>query len=294
MRSNSFSLSGVFTALVTPFTADGTGIDYDSFARLVDFQLAAGVSGVVVCGSTGEASTLSDVEYRSAVAFVVERVRSKVPCVSGISVSSTARALELATYAREVGCDAVLVATPPYNKPSQDGLLAHFREIRRACELPVIAYNVPSRSGASIATSTLGVLSREGTIVGVKESSGSLEVVIDTLRAVGPACSVVSGEDSLVLAVLAYGGTGVISASANILPKEFVALHAAYSRGANEEAREIQMAMMPKIRAVFVESNPVPVKFALSRRGILSHPAVRLPLAPLSPASVEVVHLAFG
>lgn len=290
----SLDLKGIYTALVTPFTKDGSALDKDSLARLVDAQIAAGVSGVVACGSTGEAATLSDKEYAEVVSFVRERTKGKLPCVAGISVSATARAVEVGRLASEIGCDGVLVATPPYNKPSQQGIAEHLKAVKAASGLPVIAYNIPGRSGVAISAATLGQLSREGVIVGVKESSGSVDAVADILNAVQSDCQVVSGEDSLLLAVLAYGGTGAIAAGSNALPKEFVALYDAFTAGDARNARNIQLSLLARIRSLFVECNPVPVKTVLALQGVIAHPTVRLPLTPLTPASLERVTKEFS
>jgi len=294
MNTKSLDISGVYTALVTPFTKDGSSIDFQSFGSLLEAQLSAGVNGVVVCGSTGEAATLTDAEYVEAVRFVRERTRGRIPCVAGISVSATARAMEMARAITELGCDGILVATPPYNKPSQQGIVEHFRAIKSATALSLIGYNIPGRSGVAISPTTLGVLSWEGLIAGIKESSGSVDALADTMLAISPTCQVVSGDDSLTLAVLAYGGVGVISASANVMPDEFVSLCSAWERGETREATRIQREALARIRALFVESNPVPAKTVLALRGIIAEPTVRLPLVPLSPASAELLRREFS
>lgn len=288
------SLAGTFTALVTPFSKDGSSIDKGSFEKLVRYQLDANVPGLVVCGSTGEASTLTDAEYIEAVSLVRELTRGRVPCVAGISVSATARAVQMAHSVAELGCDGILVATPPYNKPSQAGIVAHLKAVRDASNLPIIAYNVPGRSCMGITAATMGTLSKERIVVGLKEASGSVDHLADVMNAVDSSCQVVSGDDSLVLAVMAYGGVGVISVFANVLPKEFVELTAQYAAGNVVRAREIQLAALAKVRALFVEANPVPVKAVLAKMGIIAHPTVRLPLTPLSARSEEVVNEAFG
>jgi 4-hydroxy-tetrahydrodipicolinate synthase len=280
-------LSGVFTALVTPFTKDGSKVDYPSFERLIRFQLEAGVRGVVACGSTGEAATLTDSEYVEVVRFVRDHTKGKVPCIAGISVSATTRAEEMARSIAELGCDGILLAAPPYNKPSQAGILEHCRAVRQASALPIVAYNIPGRSGVGFQASTLGILSREGTIVGIKEASGSVDFLADTMIVVDPDCRVVAGDDSLTLAVLAYGGAGVISASANVLPREFVAMVDAWERGETQAARRIQLEILPKLRMLFVESNPVPVKTVLAARGIIAESTVRLPLVPLAAENLS-------
>lgn len=294
MSPSSLNLKGVFTALITPFSKDGSAVDYESFERLIAFQMKSGVDGFVVCGSTGEAATLSDVEYYDVVKFVREQTKSRYPCVAGISVSSTSRAIDMARSVEELGCDGILVATPPYNKPSQAGLIAHFKAIHSAVKIPLVAYNIPGRSGVPISASTLGVLSREGVITAIKESSGSIDALADTMTTVLPTCQVVSGDDSLTLAVLAYGGTGVISASANAMPADFVKMISAWTSGGVIAAKNVQLSILAKLRVLFIESNPVPVKSVLALQGIIAHPAVRLPLVDLAPINLEKLRVEFG
>ncbi|MFO0415755.1 MAG: 4-hydroxy-tetrahydrodipicolinate synthase [Pseudomonadota bacterium] len=294
MQSRWVAIGGIFTALVTPFSSDGAKVDYDSLDRLISMQLAAGVSGVVACGSTAEAATLSDAEYVEVVRFIRERTRGRVPCISGISVSSTAKAVELAKVGQELGCDGLLLTAPPYNKPSQAGIMAHFKAVYAAVNLPIVGYNIPGRTSVTIAPATLGLLSKEGVIVGIKESSGSTDALADTVLAVEAGCQIVSGDDSLTLSVLAYGGVGAISAAANAIPEEMVAIVNAWRSGDANGARRAQMEALPRIRALFVESNPVPVKAVLAAKKVIAHPTVRLPLVPLMDNSREVVRRAFG
>jgi 4-hydroxy-tetrahydrodipicolinate synthase len=293
MTAQNFQLRGVFTALVTPFSKDGLSIDYESLKRLLSFQIGAGVHGVVVCGSTGEAATLSDAEYVEVVSFVRQYTAGKIPCVAGISVSATAKAIELSRQIAEIGCDGVLLAAPPYNKPTQVGLIEHVRAVRRASGLPVVAYNIPGRSGVGFSPATLGMLSREGSICGIKDATGSVDALADTMILVDRGCQVVAGDDSLTLAVLAYGGTGAISACANVLPREFVSLVDAWHAGAVERARCEQLAMLKKLRMFFIETNPVPVKTVLALQGIIDHPIVRLPLVPLLEESLAKIKSEF-
>lgn len=281
------SLRGVLTALVTPFSASGDRVDFESLDRLLEQQIQAGVLGAAVCGSTGEAATLTDDEYQAVLKFVQERAHGRLSLVAGISVSATQRASDMARFASEIGYDGLLVSSPPYNKPSQSGLLEHFRSIKRAAGLPIVAYNIPGRTGVSIAPATLGTLSREGTICGVKECSGSIDTAADILHAVTPECQVVSGDDSLTLAILAYGGAGVISGPANALPELTVKLVSAFHAGDIAAARAAQMELLPKIRTLFIESNPVPVKTLLALQGVIASPTVRLPLVPLMPSSLD-------
>ena len=294
MGTQKLRLRGVFPALVTPFSHDGACVDYDSLDRLVRFQIDAGVHGVVVCGSTGEAATLTDNEYIDVVTFVRERTKGKLPCVAGISVSATAKAVEVARQIAEIGCDGLLLAAPPYNKPSQAGLIEHVRAVKSGAGLPIIAYNIPGRSAVAFSPATLGILSREGTICGIKEATGSVDVLADTMVLLAPDCQLVTGDDSLTLAVMAYGGTGAISACANVLPREFVSLVDAWVAGDVLKARSIQLSMLGKLRKCFIETNPVPVKTVLSLMGIIAHPTVRLPLVALADSSLSAVRLEFG
>jgi 4-hydroxy-tetrahydrodipicolinate synthase len=282
-------LHGVLPALVTPFTKDGSQVDAKSLVALIEKQIAGKVHGVVACGSTGEASTLSESEYVEVVAIAREVTKGKLPCVAGISVSSTHRAVQMARNIKELGCDAILVATPPYNKPSQAGIIEHFKAIQVASGLPLIAYNVPGRSGVPITPATLGALSRQGIITSIKEASGSVDLLADTMLEVRDDCQVLSGDDSLFLATLAYGGRGIISVVANAFPEEMVALYDAFERRDIVEARRLQLALLPRIRAAFIEANPVPIKTALARMGVVENDTVRLPLTALAPANFDRV-----
>jgi 4-hydroxy-tetrahydrodipicolinate synthase len=294
MATSSLQFQGVLPALITPFTQSGDGVDFDSLAALVELQISAGVDGLVVCGSTGEALTLTDAEYAQVLQFVVQQTKGRVPCIGGVSQSSTAKAVESAKVVHSSGCAAVLVATPPYNKPNQVGIALHMREIAKHAKLPVIAYNIPGRSAASISPATIGELGKEGTICAVKESSGSLDTVMDVLAQLSSTpCTVLSGEDAFTYAVLAHGGHGVISASANALPHEFVKMYAAWKSGDTTSARALQFALLSRIRHLFIESNPVPVKSVLAWQGVIAQSTVRAPLTPLSPGNAEVLRATF-
>jgi 4-hydroxy-tetrahydrodipicolinate synthase len=288
------NLRGVFPALVTPFSQDGKEVDFQSFERLLRHHMQAGVHGFVVCGSTGEAATLRDGEYLDVVRCARDLTRGKLPCVAGISVSATAKAVELAHDIAELGCEGVLVAAPPYNKPSQIGLIEHMRAVKAACGLSVIAYNIPGRSAVGFSPATLGLLSQEGIISGIKDATGSIDALADTMNLVTSECQVMTGDDSMTLATMAYGGTGSISACANVLPREFVGLTDAWFAGDVDKARSIQLSMLSKLRACFVESNPVPVKTVLALQGIIAHSTVRLPLVPLSLESLAKVKAEFS
>ncbi len=279
-------IRGTFTAIATPFSADLSSVDYNSLGDLLEFQLSAGVNGVVACGSTGEASTLSDQEYRDVVKFVRERTSGKIPCVAGIGTNSTSRAVESAKLLKELKVDAALVVNPPYNKPSQDGLIAHFREIKKSVDLPLVAYNIPGRSAVNMLPQTVATLTRERLIIGLKESTGSLDQFLDIFSLVGNTLAVMSGEDTLVHALMASGATGVISASANVIPELFLRITNNAMASEWLKARDAQYQALPIIKALFFETNPVPVKAALELKGIIRCGKARLPLLPARPDTI--------
>lgn len=284
---------GTYTALATPFNADGS-LDLDSLANLCDFQLKAGVNGFVACGSTGEAATLSEEEYRKIVTFVQERAKGKVPVVAGIGTNDTRRAWAQAVMLSELRVDGILVVTPPYNKPPQRGIVEHFRAVKGHTELPIIAYNIPGRSAANILPVTLDQMAKENLIVSVKESSGNMDQVLDIIALIGKKVSILSGEDSLVHAMMASGAHGVISASANVAPELFVQMTDAFAAGRFEESRDTQLKLLPIVRALFTETNPIPAKVGLHLRGVIKHPTVRLPLVPAEASTVQKMKEALG
>lgn len=282
-------LKGVYTAIVTPFKPDASAIDYDSALKLLNFQLEAGVSGLVICGSTGEAMTLSDAEYREYVAFVHKEVRGRVPCIAGIGTSSTARAQELAQWLERAGLDGALVVAPPYNKPSQEGIYAHFAAIKKSSALPLVAYNIPGRAVVNIQPGTVARMANDRLIVGLKDSTASLEQHMDLLALVGDGIAVMSGEDALVYALMACGATGVICATANAAPHVFVELCASALEKDFETALQCQMQALPIVRAMFLETNPIPVKAALAAKGVIQSASVRLPLTSAKAETVQKI-----
>lgn len=299
-KQDELSFGGVIPALVTPFTSDGLKIDYASFENLVEHVIAGGVNGVVVAGSTGEAATLSEQEYREIVALGVKAVRGRVPVVAGVGTNSTARALELSNFAQEAGADALLVVAPPYNKPQQDGIYAHFKAISEATSLPIMAYNIPGRSAVNILPTTLAKLAADGVIAAIKESSGSVDQILDLIAAIGTAARgvkavpVLAGDDSLTLPVGGCGGNGIVSVIANVVPERMCALWAAFKRGDLSEAQGINLELLPLMRALFVETNPVPIKAALKMQGVISADFVRLPLLPASDATKAALKGAYS
>jgi 4-hydroxy-tetrahydrodipicolinate synthase len=293
-------IQGTITALATPFTADGASIDYSSLENLFGFQVDSGIKSFVVCGSTGEAAMLSDDEYKSLIVKVRDLCGQKLGCIVGVGVSSTAKACSIAKFAAETKADAILLATPPYVKPTQEGIIEHFRSVKAAFNGPIIAYNIPGRSCANIQPLTVARLVTEGLIVGIKDATGSIEQLIDTVKLIGTkkligtsSIAILSGEDSLVHSVMSCGGVGTISATANVIPKEMSNLTSAYLGGKIEEALKIQLDILPVVRTVFTETNPIAVKAILAHLGVIAFPTVRLPLTRALETTVQKIKEVF-
>lgn len=280
-------LSGVFTALVTPFR-DGT-VDVPALERLIAVQLAAGVSGLVPVGTTGEAATLSEAEADEVIRVTVAAAKGRAFVMAGTGSNATALAVAKAKRAEALGADGILVVTPYYNKPSQDGLYAHFAAVAEAVTIPIMLYSVPGRTGVEIATATAARLAKAYPhIVGIKEAGGRTERITELRRALGEDFVVHSGDDGLTLPFLAVGADGVTSVASNLVPREIVALCAAWGRGETSEARRLHQALFDVTGHLFIESNPVPVKTALARSGAIS-PEVRAPLAPLRSENLKAL-----
>lgn len=287
-------LNGVFTALVTPFEENGKAIDYSSIDNLLQRQIEAGVSGVVIAGSTGEAATLSDVEYGALVRYITERSEGKLLCIAGVNSSSTAKAADLAIRAADSGADGLLVVTPPYNKPTQPGIIRHFEEIFQVTQKPIIAYNVPGRAVSFLTPQTVATLAAEGIIVGLKESSGSVDACIDFFGSLPARFPIFCGDDSLTLAILAHGGVGVVSVASNIAPRAMVRLCSLAAKGDFQQARQVQFELMPLIRAIYTETNPIAVKAAVKMKEIIKHSCLRLPLTEAQEATLEKLSQLFA
>lgn len=271
---------GTFTALVTPFKNEE--IDYQSLGSLIELQISAGVQGIVPCGSTGESATLSHHEHERLIAFTVEKVAHRIQVIAGTGSNSTAESVRLTRFAKEQGTDGALLIAPYYNRPTQDGLYAHFRSVAEAVELPILLYNIPARSAVNIDVDTVARLSQVPNIVGVKEASGSLDQVSRTIEACGPEFTVLSGDDSLTLPILSIGGRGTIAVVSNLVPRELCNLVESFLRGDAEGARKQHYQLLPLMRAMGFETNPIPVKAALALMGLVSE-EIRLPLTPLRP-----------
>ena len=282
--------SGVYTALVTPFRDDGA-LDDPGLRRLVRRQIAGGVAGLVPCGTTGEAVTLDADEHERVVAITVEEARAatrRVKVIAGCGSNDTKKAQDLAARCRRAGADALLVVTPYYNKPTPRGLVAHFKAVADAGSLPVVLYNVPGRTGLNMQPETVLELARDPRIVAVKEASGSLDQACEILRARPAGFAVLSGEDSLAVPMIACGAEGVIAVVSNAAPSLYVETIAAALAGNRAHAAELQARIFPLMKANFRESNPIPVKWALERLGLIGG-ALRLPLVPLSPAHYKAM-----
>jgi 4-hydroxy-tetrahydrodipicolinate synthase len=289
--TNSPTLSGCYTALITPFR-DGQ-VDETALRALVDRQIAGGVSGLVPCGTTGEAPALSASEWDRVVSVVVEAAGGRLPVVAGTGSNCTTTVIERTRRARTLGADGALVVTPYYNRPTQDGLFQHFAAVAEAVDLPLVLYNVPGRTGVNLLPETVLRLADVQGIVGIKEASGSLDQASQIVREVPKAFVVLSGDDSLTLPMMGVGARGVISVVSNIAPDAVSALTAACLEGDFATGRALHLALFDLCRAMFVETNPAPVKAAVALLGYCS-PEVRLPLAPLSEAAQRRVETALA
>lgn len=281
--------TGTMTALVTPFNADGT-FDKEAMEGLVNWQIEQGIDGLVVCGSTGEAATLNDEEYSDVVTCVVGVADGRVPVVAGAGSNNTARAIELSRRAFEAGADGLLHVTPFYNKPTRAGLTAHFRAIAEAVDLPIIAYNVPGRTGQNIPAATMLGLARDvPQVVAVKEASGDIEQVMTIIAGRGEDFAVLSGDDALTLPMIAAGADGLISVASNEIPKELTDMVRAARDGDYETARQIHYRWLDLMNVNFIETNPQPVKTALARMGRIKE-QFRLPLVPMEQSTKQALY----
>ena len=283
MKETIFTGSGV--AIVTPMREDRS-IDYEELGRLIDFQLDNGTDALIICGTTGESSTMTDEEHVECIAYAVKRVAGRVPVIAGAGSNDTAYAIWVSKEAEAAGADALLQVTPYYNKATQKGLVAHFTAIADATTLPIILYNVPSRTGVNIKPETYLELSRHPRIVAAKEASGDLSAAARTARLCGDALTLYSGYDVQVLPIPSLGGKGGISELANVAPRETHEMVAAYLAGETAKATALQLKYIPLIEALFSEVNPIPVKEALNLMGFHCGPC-RLPLTPMEEKNRE-------
>ncbi len=281
---------GSMVALITPMRDDGS-LDEDAFARLVEWQINEGTNGIIPVGTTGESPTLDHDEHKRVVEIAVAVAAGRVSVIAGTGSNSTAEAIELTAHARAAGADAALVVTPYYNKPTQSGLLLHYRAIADAVELPLIIYNIPARSVVDMSVATMAELAAHPNIVGVKDATANLTRPLHTTRACGEDFCQLSGEDHTALAFLAAGGHGCISVTANVAPRLCADMHAAWRAGRVGDAMAIQARLVALHDAMFAETSPAPVKYAASLLGFGSE-FCRLPLAPLAEATRAQVRAA--
>ncbi len=276
-------LKGVWTALVTPFA--GGKVDEGMFREIIDRQVGAGIDGLVPVGTTGECPTLSFEEHRHVVSLCVKAARGRVPVLAGAGTNSTSETIELCRYARDEGADAALVVAPYYNRPSQRGLFSHFQAVFDEVDIPVVAYNIPGRTGVNIEPETFGLLAKLGRLAGVKEAAGSCDQVSRIIEVCGPEFPVLSGDDSLTLPFMSVGGRGVISVASNIAPREVLQMVRAYAEGRDAEAMDLHRRLFPLVKALFIETNPAPVKTAMGLLGMCTD-ELRLPLVALEEGNV--------
>jgi 4-hydroxy-tetrahydrodipicolinate synthase len=276
--------SGSMVALVTPFK--GEEVDWESLEGLVEFHVKNGTHGIVPCGTTGESATLSHEEHDLVIERVIKAVNKRVPVVAGTGSNSTQEAIRLTRAAEKAGADGALLISPYYNRPMQEGIYQHYKKVAESVGIPLIIYNIPGRTGSKIEPETLARLSEIKNIAGVKEATGSVDQAIDVIRLAKPGFAVISGEDSLTFSLMALGGKGVISTVANVVPKEMAELAQACLKGDWEKGRENQLKLVPLIRAVFIETNPIPIKTALSLMG-KCRGDLRLPLTPMSEGNLK-------
>jgi len=275
---------GVSTALVTPFQ-DGA-IDERALRALVEIQIDAGVDGLVPCGSTGESATMSHAEHRRVIEIVVDAAGGRVPVIAGTGSNNTREAIELTQHAKDAGADGALLISPYYNKPTQEGIFAHYREIARATQFPLVAYNVPGRTASNVLPTTLAKLAELEWIVGVKEACGDLSQIANLIARCPDDFTVLSGDDALTLPILAVGGRGVISTTSNVALAAMVELVHAFRDGDAGRARQLHQRLLPLFDVLFCETNPIPVKAAVHEMGHIG-PEIRLPLTPITDANRE-------
>ena len=278
---------GAATALITPLTE--AGVDYERFGKLIDWQIAEGVDALVIAGTTGEGSTLTDAEHRAVLKYAVERTAGRVPVIAGTGSNETDYAISLTRYACEIGADAMLVVTPYYNKATQKGLVRMYNAIADVSTKPLILYNVPSRTGVNIEPATYAALAEHPMIAAIKEANGNISKIMETVALVGDKLDIYSGNDDQVAPILALGGAGVISVLSNLMPKATSEMCHRWFRGDHEGSLRMQLDFLPLISALFCEVNPIPVKAAMAAMGWCEN-FLRLPLTEMEPEHAEKLY----
>ena len=288
MKNTIFTGAGV--AIITPMLQDGS-VDFEGLKKLIDFQIDNGTDAIIICGTTGESSTLSDEEHRDCIRCAVEHTHNRIPVIAGTGSNDTKYAIELSREAQELGADGLLLVTPYYNKCTQRGLIAHYTAIADSVDIPIILYNVPSRTGVAIDVATVKALGQHKNIVAVKEASGNLSQVAEIAALVGPDFDIYSGNDDQILPVLSLGGKGVISVLSNVAPKQTHDMVMHYLNGDTKAATKLQLDAIELISALFCEVNPIPVKTALNEMGYAVGPCVA-PLCEMEPKNLETLRTA--
>ena len=276
---------GSMVAIITPFDAQGK-FDEQSYRQLIEFQIENGTDVIVPCGTTGESATLSYEEHDLVIKTCIDQVKKRVPVIAGTGSNSTTEAIKISQHAKELGADALLLVSPYYNKPSQEGLYQHYKAIAESVALPQVLYNVPGRTGMNVTAATTIRLAEFANIVAIKEASGDLTQASEIIARAGDKITVLSGDDFLTLPLMACGAKGVISVTANIMPKQVKSMVTAVQQGRWDEARKLHLQLLDAHQAMFIESNPVPVKTSAALMG-LCRADVRLPLVPMQPATLE-------
>lgn len=277
---------GVATALITPL--DKNGVNYDKLGKLIDWQIEEGINAIVICGTTGEASTLTDEEHRAVIKYAVERVNKRVPLIAGTGSNDADYAVDLTKYACEVGVDGVLVVTPYYNKTSQAGLVKLFTTVADNSTVPVILYNVPSRTGVNIEPATYAILAEHPMISGIKEASGNISALAKTASLLKGKLDIYSGNDDEIVPIMSLGGVGVISVLSNLMPKKTVEICDSFFNGDVAKARDLQLELLPLINALFSDVNPIPVKAAMAHMGFCEN-YLRLPLVEMAEDKEKIL-----
>lgn len=270
--------TGVATAIITPFKKGK--VDYDSFATLIDWQIKSGINAIVVAGTTGESPTLTDREHKKIIEFSVEKVNGRIPVIAGTGSNNTEHAIMLTKYACKVGADAILLVSPYYNRPTQQGLIKSYSKIADASTKPSILYNIPSRTGCNILPETVVKLAKHENIVAIKEASGNISQITHLASLVKNKIDIYSGNDDQIVPILSIGGKGVISVISNILPKQTINICKLFFEDKIEESRKLQLRYLPLINALFSETNPIPIKTALYKMGLCKN-ELRLPLTKM-------------
>jgi 4-hydroxy-tetrahydrodipicolinate synthase len=286
--------SGVYTALITPFKSGE--VDYEAFGKLIEEQYKNGIDGIAPCGTTGESPTLSCEEHESIIEFCVKSAKGKMKVLAGTGSNDTSEVIRFTQFAKKVGCDGALVVSPYYNKPTQKGLYLHFKKIANTVDIPIVLYNIAGRTSVNIEPATIAKLFNDcKNIVGVKEASGSL-AQMSAIKALVPDIELLSGDDALTLPLLSVGGAGVVSVLSNIIPSEVVSLVKAFEKGNIDEAEKIHYKLLPVVKSMFIETNPIPIKTAAALLGICL-PDLRLPMCEMeetNKAALEKILKDFG